>query len=217
MAPWKGWKGPIKDRLLRRLHPEPNTGCWLWEGAQNDEGYGQMYVDGRLEYVHRLSYRLFKGPLPEGWRPDHLCRVRCCGNPDHLEGVTHGENIRRGFELKAPKTHCPRGHEYTADNIYTNKKGAVHCKTCGNARSRADYWAKKAAKIALAAAMAASVSGCFETVKVVADSYCPVKATELIDMRDPGLQRLIPVNQGAVLTGDDNYARFCKGATNKGR
>lgn len=62
----------------------------------------------------------------------------------------------------------------------------------------------------------AGISDCKEQ-PIAVDSYCPVKVTELIDMRDPGLQRLIPVNQGAVLTGDDNHSRFCKGARNKGR
>lgn len=52
---------------------------------------------------------------------------------------------------------------------------------------------------------------------IAVDSYCEIKATELIDLRDPGLQRLTPVNQGAVLTGDDSWNRFCKGAVNKGR
>ena len=62
-----------------------------------------------------------------------------------------------------------------------------------------------------------ALSGCATKPEITVNSYCSVKATELIDLRDPGLQRLTPVNQGAVLTGDDNHARFCRGAVNKGR
>lgn len=61
------------------------------------------------------------------------------------------------------------------------------------------------------------LAACSSPAPIAVDSYCPIKATELIDLRDPGLQRLTPVNQGAVLTGDDNHARFCRGAVNKGR
>ena len=62
-----------------------------------------------------------------------------------------------------------------------------------------------------------ALSGCASKPEIAVNSYCEIKATELIDMRDPGLRRLTPVNQGAVLTGDDNHARFCRGAVNKGR
>lgn len=62
-----------------------------------------------------------------------------------------------------------------------------------------------------------ALSACTGQAPIAVDSYCPIKATELIDLRDPGLQRLTPVNQGAVLTGDDSWNRFCKGAVNKGR
>ena len=62
-----------------------------------------------------------------------------------------------------------------------------------------------------------ALTACASKPEIAVNSYCEIKATELIDLRDPGLQRLTPVNQGAVLTGDDNHARFCRGAVNKGR
>ena len=73
-----------------------------------------------------------------------------------------------------------------------------------------------ARSMTLATALIA-LSGCASKPEIAVNSYCDIKATELIDLRDPGLQRLTPVNQGAVLTGDDNHARFCRGAVNKGR
>lgn len=97
----------------------PETPCVEWAGARNSEGYGQKSVGGRLEYVHRLAYMTHHGltSLPRGHHVDHLCRNHGCLRPDHLELVTHGENIRRGNEYhrangtgRYGKTKCGRGH-----------------------------------------------------------------------------------------------------------
>ena len=87
-------------------------------------------------YAHRFSYETLVGPIPEGKILDHLCRVRMCVNPDHLDVVTHGENLRRGFGttgLRARQTHCIRGHELSGRNVkvYGGKR---YCLTCGAAR-----------------------------------------------------------------------------------
>lgn len=74
------------------VHHDPNSGCWLWAGADNGVGYGKF----RGKYAHRVSYEAAKGPIPDGMHLDHLCRIRCCVNPDHLEPVTNAENARRG-------------------------------------------------------------------------------------------------------------------------
>jgi len=76
---------------------------------------------------------------------------------------------------------------------------------------------KKSHRAALALLATIALGACASKPEIAINSYCSVKATELIDLRDPGLQRLTPVNQGAVLTGDDSWNRFCKGAVNKGR
>lgn len=70
-------------------------GCWIWQGAPAKTGYGRMSVGNQLQYVHRLSYEVHVGPVPEGLTIDHLCRVRLCCNPEHLEPVTRAENTRR--------------------------------------------------------------------------------------------------------------------------
>ena len=91
----------IRRRLESKTSPEPNTGCWLWLGADTAEGYGKMGIglrgDGtrRVVYAHRLAYELDIGPIPEGMTIDHLCRVRCCVNPRHLEAVTIQVNTAR--------------------------------------------------------------------------------------------------------------------------
>jgi DNA-binding XRE family transcriptional regulator len=82
----------ISAELLHFVHFEPNTGCWLWAGADNGQDYGKF----RGEYAHRASYAMARGPIPQGMHLDHLCRVPCCVNPDHLEPVTNRVNAQRG-------------------------------------------------------------------------------------------------------------------------
>jgi hypothetical protein len=76
--------------------PEPNSGCWLWFGCVNSKGYGQMKTPTRAVLAHRFAYEQFRGPLMVGFVLDHLCRQRCCVNPDHLEQVTQAVNLARG-------------------------------------------------------------------------------------------------------------------------
>lgn len=87
-----GPKGDYIEAFESHIHYEPNSGCWLWSGADNGVGYGKF----RGRYAHRISWEMHKGPIPDGMHIDHLCRVRCCVNPEHLEPVTNRENARRG-------------------------------------------------------------------------------------------------------------------------
>ena len=122
-----------QERLEQKCIPEPNSGCWLWEASDNGEaGYGVMYYEGRLQAAHRVSYQIFKGDIPEGFQIDHLCKVRLCVNPDHLEAVTPAENNRRSPKPKP--THCPHGHEYTEDNILRYSIGHLRCRKCDRRR-----------------------------------------------------------------------------------
>lgn len=101
--------------------------CWIWTGAKK-RGYGTLDQVGS----HRLAYLHFRGPIPTGLILDHLCRVRNCVNPWHLEAVTHKENILRGVGLaaiNAKKTACKRGHPFTPDNIY-GRRGWRQCREC---------------------------------------------------------------------------------------
>jgi len=107
--------------------PEPNSGCWLWIGATNEAGYGRFYVNGKNLHAHRFSYLAFKGEVPEGMVLDHLCRVHCCVNPDHLEAVTNKENVRRGLSYWRLKKTCSRGHPYPAER---NVHGRRVCNKC---------------------------------------------------------------------------------------
>lgn len=107
--------------------------CWLWLGAQDLQGYGRL--GARL--AHRVSYELFSGPIPEGLEIDHLCRVRSCVNPAHLEPVTHQENMSRSSLIGAhnrDKTHCKRGHEFTPESTRLHLDGARACRICERER-----------------------------------------------------------------------------------
>jgi hypothetical protein len=120
--------------------------CWLFAGYKNAAGYGECFVDGRKALAHRISYENFVGEIPDGMVIDHLCRVTCCINPDHLEAVTNVENVLRGVGYPAinkRKTHCPSGHEYTEENISKYSNNYRRCRQCENARNRKYYAAHK--------------------------------------------------------------------------
>lgn len=116
--------------------------CWLWTARINKYGYGQFKA-GRHWAAHRWSYTHVVGPIPDGLELDHLCRVRHCVRPDHLEPVTQRENIRRRqpWNPNAAKTHCKFGHEYTAENTYREpSNNSRKCRTCQRERDRKRGW-----------------------------------------------------------------------------
>jgi hypothetical protein len=125
-------------RFDRKIDINPDSDCWAWKGHINENGYGQFRFNGKPGKAHRFSYTFFKGLIPEGLQIDHLCRNRACCNPDHLEAVTHRENIRRGKagEYNTVKTHCPQGHEYAGDNLYYTPRTGRLCKICNRLYSR---------------------------------------------------------------------------------
>ncbi len=76
------------------------TPCWIWPFAANKNGYGNMQVDNRITDAHRFMYEFLIGPVPFKTELDHLCKIRLCVNPTHLEPVSHAENCRRGRNSK---------------------------------------------------------------------------------------------------------------------
>lgn len=141
---------PLQERLDHLVIPEPNSGCHLFTGALSTAGYGQIGVNRRVLYAHRVAYELYVGPIPDGMVIDHLCRVRCCVNPAHLEVVSHRENILRGNGYSARNARaaaCPRGHPRTDDGMYVLRDGTRRCRPCHQADSRARYAARKKAAL----------------------------------------------------------------------
>ena len=120
--------------------------CWIWTGLLTVDGYGRFIVSNRQgKAVHRWIYEFCVGPIPVGLEIDHLCRVRNCVNPDHLEPVSHAENVRRGAgSPQRHKTHCVRGHPYDAQNTIVDKRGWRACRACAPIYQQR-YLAKKAA------------------------------------------------------------------------
>jgi hypothetical protein len=137
----QGWfhAHSLAERLSVYIDKTPT--CWLWTGHINPKGYAYISSGGRSYRAHRLTYEMAKGPIPEGLELDHLCRVRHCVNPDHLEAVTARVNQLRGEGPQAQharQTHCIRGHPLSGSNVYYFGLGKRQrmCLTCKRARQR---------------------------------------------------------------------------------
>ena len=129
-APARFWAkvdkhGPVPEHA-------PRLGrCWIWNGAADEYGYGNLSVGAATRKAHRLSYEWAKGTIPAGFEIDHLCRVPACVNPAHLEAVTPKINSRRSFSvsgLNHRKTHCNHGHPFSGDNLRIDPRGHRRCR-----------------------------------------------------------------------------------------
>lgn len=124
----------LTDRIASKIIPVTESGCWLWIAGLGTSGYGQIYYRGGTRHAHRVVYEVFKGSIPPGFEIDHLCRVRCCVNPDHLRACTGRENVLAPWSLaptaiNSRKTHCKHGHPYTVENTRHRKTGRS-CRQC---------------------------------------------------------------------------------------
>jgi hypothetical protein len=141
---------PVRERLLARVQIDERTGCWLWTGVLHSTGYGQIGVPRgaglpyMTRFVHRIAYETFVGQIPKGLTVDHLCSVRRCLNPEHLEPVTQAENNRRSARLQ--KNVCANGHPY--DGV--DSRGYRRCTICNRAKVRKWRRANRAHRAAYA-------------------------------------------------------------------
>ena len=158
----------IESRMRDNVYHEPNSGYWLWGGTTINSGYGMINRDGKKWLAHRVAYELEKGPIPSGLVIDHLCRVRLCVNPAHLEAVPQSVNVRRGMQGGSTRVdglficrNCGGTEFYRISDSSCVDGFARDCRSCSaarnaayhrenkhkiSARKRAAWAAKKAAK-----------------------------------------------------------------------
>ena len=123
-----------EELFWSRVDKTGPNGCWLWTSYIGSNGYGKFTTTHWSRGAHRVAYELAIGTIPQELQLDHLCRVRHCVNPKHLEVVTAKENTLRGNGLaaqNAKKTHCPQNHPYDSQNTGYRKNGRSRaCKEC---------------------------------------------------------------------------------------
>lgn len=124
----------------------PETGCWIWTKALSHNGYASGCYAGKTRRIHRWLYKVVNGDIGD-LTLDHLCRVRCCVNPAHLDPVSNKENLLRGIgfgAINAKKTHCKNGHVY--DGVRKRLKDGTtfrFCKICHREWNRLNNWGRK--------------------------------------------------------------------------
>lgn len=125
-------------RILRRAWQNvvfDESGCWIWKGIPAKNGYGTLSINGKTHYAHRIMYQRYRGPIPSDLQCDHLCRIRSCCKPGHIELVTRKENILRGVGVSAfnaRRENCPKcGGPYRK----APPRGTRICGPCTNRRA----------------------------------------------------------------------------------
>ena len=152
---------PLLERFERLWMPVPFSGCWIWTGnvqkihlASGEIYYGTYRsVETGRKGAHQVAWELYRGAIPEGLQVNHKCDVSLCVNPDHLYLGTQAQNLKdcrdRGrTRVRLSPSHCPHGHEYTAENsIRKPSDGRLRCRACYNA-ARKKWRARHAIGIA---------------------------------------------------------------------
>lgn len=137
MPPWR----PAIERFREKVAVDERSGCWLWTASIQSNGYARFNDGVNVRGGHRFAYEVFIGPIPEGLVLDHLCRVRHCVNPAHLEPVTGPENVLRGAGMAElhRQRECKNGHPATPENVYRRRSTGrvVYCRPCRRERRAA--------------------------------------------------------------------------------
>lgn len=139
------WEQVNQDGPIPKYYPHLGP-CWLWTGKLDQNGYAnRTTVNGVKDSPHRLAYRALVGPIPDELEIDHLCCVRHCVNPAHMDAVTHALNTERRVIYK---THCKSGHPLSGDNLRIDPRtGTRHCRICNAQRQRELHAKRRAANL----------------------------------------------------------------------
>lgn len=125
---------PLAVRIENGVMPVTECGCWIWMGLLDANGYGQIKVAGRMERVHRASWKTFVGPIPAGMKALHRCDIRCCANPDHLFLGTQFDNMadmfRKGRNAVVLGEANPNS-KLTADQVREIRQSGLGCVALG--------------------------------------------------------------------------------------
>jgi hypothetical protein len=106
----------MEDRFHSQYIPEPNSGCWLWEGM-SWANYGYFHLQGKDCRAHRVAYELKNGPIPSGKMVLHICDTPLCVNPDHLVLGSHKDNMR---DMKS-KNRQAKGVTHNSNKLTENE------------------------------------------------------------------------------------------------
>jgi hypothetical protein len=142
------WSGVDKNSPPSDYTPHLGP-CWLWKGGHSKSGYGviRFYQGGGCVtlYVHKISYLLNVGAIPEGMKADHRCHMRLCANPKHLRAVTHAQNIQHRRGAQRNKRSGLRGvfHDRARDYWYAQvtANGHTHSSPSFRTDEDANAWA----------------------------------------------------------------------------
>ncbi len=131
LMPREYHRRPLDQRLREQMEIN-DAGCWIWTGSRTVYGYGQMSDPrvGRPVHAHRLSYECFVGPIPDGHDIHHVCRVRPCINPAHLEAVSHGDHAEEHAEATR-KSVCPK---CGGSDFLVRSDKSLRCRPCHTAK-----------------------------------------------------------------------------------
>ena len=118
-----------QHEIVGRIVRLPFSGCWIWMASISWCGHGQATFNGKVQYVHRISYQIYIGGIPDGLNILHKCNVACCVNPEHLYLGTQSDNVRDMLANRPAVTYCKRGHVVWGDNLYLYQ-GIKRCRFC---------------------------------------------------------------------------------------
>lgn len=124
------------EYFMEQVQMEPNTGCWIWMGYVNNQGYGKFSNDGKEMQAHNYIWEVYnKKEINPDLVRHHKCENILCVNFEHIKEITPKEHTATMKNFMKNKTHCKNGHKFTEDNtilwtdIKTNRTNR-RCKEC---------------------------------------------------------------------------------------